>query len=303
MALLNDILFGGQQAQPRPLGNSSNTPAAIRYNNPGAMYPGDVSRRFGSTGHEVIGGGHQIAVFPDPVSGAAAQFALLGQNYSGMTLADAVTKWSGGNNSPDYINAVAQRTGLDPNARLTPELLRDPNVAIPLARGMAGWEAGRDSPLNDDQWRTAHSWGMGGERPEALPNAPPGGNTQQAVAPPVQVPDSSNLPAPPAKGPIGQAVSAFVRSAAGDMFGSLSGGSGGGTPAGGNTGSDFIGNLFGGGNQQQAKGGIPPADAARAAAANLTAGEEGVQIGAPQIKPLDMERLRMVMQQRGMLGT
>ena len=61
-------------------------PASIRYNNPGAQYPGPSARRFGSVGTEIIGGGHKIAVFDDPVKGAAAQFDLLNRGYAGMTL-------------------------------------------------------------------------------------------------------------------------------------------------------------------------------------------------------------------------
>lgn len=132
-------------------------PASIRYANPAAMYPGPIATRFGSTGYEIIGGGHKIAVFPDPVSGAAAQFALLDSGgYRDKTLADAITRWSGGNSSPGYIAAVASRAGLSPDTRITADMLRDPKVAIPLARAMAGWEAGRPSPLSDDDWKAAH---------------------------------------------------------------------------------------------------------------------------------------------------
>ena len=51
----------------------ASTPASICYNNPGAMYPGPSATRFGSTGFEVIGGGHRIATFDNPVNGAAAE--------------------------------------------------------------------------------------------------------------------------------------------------------------------------------------------------------------------------------------
>lgn len=163
-------------------------PASIRFNNPGAMYPGPVSRRFGSTGHEIIGGDHKIAVFPDAVSGAAAQFALLDSGgYSGMPLADAIKKWSGGNSSAAYAAEIARRAGVDPSARLTSEMLRNPEIAVPLARAMAGWEAGRGSPLTDEDWRAAHGRAFG-----ATPGPTP------AAAPPMAAPDDASAPWKPA---------------------------------------------------------------------------------------------------------
>ena len=65
-------------------------PASLRYNNPGAQYPGPSARRFGSVGTETIGGGHKIAVFDDPVNGAAAQFDLLLRSYAGLPSSPAL---------------------------------------------------------------------------------------------------------------------------------------------------------------------------------------------------------------------
>lgn len=49
-------------------------PAAIRANNPGAMWPGPSAARFGSTGYEALsdGQGNRIAKFDTPEAGAAA---------------------------------------------------------------------------------------------------------------------------------------------------------------------------------------------------------------------------------------
>lgn len=129
------------------------------------MYPGPSAQRFGSTGTYVIGGGHKIAAFPDAVSGAAAQFDLLNRRYTGRSLADAITTWSGGNSSPAYIQRVAAETGIDPRTPLTPEMLANPAIAVPLARAMSGVEAGRPYPLSQDQWMAAHRMSLGGPRP------------------------------------------------------------------------------------------------------------------------------------------
>lgn len=147
------------------------SPASIRFFNPGAMYPGPSASNYGSTGYEVIGGGHKIAKFPDAESGAAAHFDLLSRRYSGMPLDQAITKWSGGNSSPAYVQHIAKATALAPNAVLTPELLRDPQKAVALAKAMAQWEAGQAYPLDDAGWSRAHARATGGA--PAVPGLPP----------------------------------------------------------------------------------------------------------------------------------
>ena len=164
---------------------SARDPASIRYFNPGAMYPGPSARKFGAVGTEIIGGGHKIAVFPDPESGAAAQFDLLDRSYTGMTLRDAIRKWSGGNSSDTYAAFVSRATGLSPDTVLTREMIRDPMIAVPLAKAMARVEAGRDYPIGDDAWMRAHARAFGGVAPmttasvapapsQAAPSATPG---------------------------------------------------------------------------------------------------------------------------------
>jgi hypothetical protein len=140
-------------------------PAAIRYNNPGGMYPGPSATRYGSTGYSVIGGGHKIAQFDDPVKGAAAQFDLLDRSYAGMTIGQAVQKWSGGNNSAAYAQHLSKATGIPLDAPLTKEMLRDPTFAIPFAKASAQWETGQPFPMNDDQWKQAHSMAFGEQSP------------------------------------------------------------------------------------------------------------------------------------------
>lgn len=148
-------------------------PASIRYNNPGAQYPGPSARKFGSTRTEIIGGGHKIAVFDDPVNGAAAQFDLLDRAYAGLTLQDAIRKWSGGNSSAAYAARLSKATGIPMNGVLTPAMLRDQAVAIPLARTSADWETGGRYPMTDQQWQAAHALAFGGAAPQASSSAPP----------------------------------------------------------------------------------------------------------------------------------
>lgn len=142
-------------AQPSIGQAGGNEPASIRYNNPGAQYPGPSANTFGSTGTQTIGGGHKIATFASPEEGAAAQFDLLNRNYTGRTVADAVTKWSGGNNVPAYLASV-EKAGIPRNTVITPEFLRSPQ-GIQFAQAMAQHEAGRPYPMTPQQWQAAQS--------------------------------------------------------------------------------------------------------------------------------------------------
>lgn len=138
-------------------------PASIRTNNPGAMYPGPSAKKFGSTGFEVLndGKGNKIAVFPDKVAGAAAQFDLLRQSYTGKTLRAAITRWSGGNDVETYLGVIARDTGLSADDPLTPAMLADASKAIPIAKAMAWQEAGKVYPLSDAEWSAAFKLSLG----------------------------------------------------------------------------------------------------------------------------------------------
>ncbi|WP_127089057.1 hypothetical protein [Aquabacter cavernae] len=129
-------------------------PASIRNNNPGAQWPGQSAKRFGSTEFETLndGQGNRIARFETPEQGAAAQFDLLSRRYAGMPLNDAIRKWSGGNSPDAYTASVARSMGMQPTDLLSADLLSDPARAVPFAKAMARVEAGRDFPMSDEQW-------------------------------------------------------------------------------------------------------------------------------------------------------
>lgn len=136
-------------------------PASIRTNNPGAQWYGPSAQAYGAIGSIPLPGGNNAAQFPDPVSGAAAQFALLGKSYANMPLSAAIDKWSGGNSSPAYAAFLAKQTGLSPDTVLTPQLLQGPR-GLALAKAQAHWEAGKPYPMSDAQWQQAQSRAFGG---------------------------------------------------------------------------------------------------------------------------------------------
>lgn len=171
-------------------------PASIRTNNPGAQWYGPVAKQYGASGSESLPGGNNAAIFDDPVNGAAAQFALLQKNYTGMPLSGAISKWSGGNSSPGYTAFIQKQTGLASDTVLTPDLLAGPQ-GVALAKAQAHWEAGREYPLSDDQWRDAQARALGGAAPASS------GPGQPSTAPAAAASPQSPAAAPGSPAPAG----------------------------------------------------------------------------------------------------
>jgi len=144
------------EARPSNLGKPG--PASIRYNNPGAMWPGPSSRKYNALGKKDLqdGQGNKIAIFWDTISGGAALFDLLDRIYTNMTVAAAIQKWSGGNSVASYLSVLQQRGGIQPDEMITHDKLRNPEWAIRFAKAMAWHEAGREYPMSDEQWLWAH---------------------------------------------------------------------------------------------------------------------------------------------------
>jgi hypothetical protein len=183
-------------------------PASIRYYNPGGQYPGPVSARHGSQRHEIIGGGHKIAVFPDAESGGAAQFDLLASNYAGMPLSALVQKWSGGNSSPAYTAHLAKSLGVSPDTVITREMLADPAKGIPFAKAAAQWEAGRPYPMTDEQWAAAHGRVFGAP---TTPQKPAEGPVVAEAPTPTPTPGTAPAASPGVSKPIGDVIADLFR--------------------------------------------------------------------------------------------
>lgn len=132
-------------------------PATIRTNNPGAMWPGPSSKKFGSTKFETLRDSNKIAIFGDPVNGAAAQFDLLNRSYTGLTLAAAMKKWTGNNSPEAELRLALKEIDATPDTVLTRDFLQNPLTAISFAKGMAENETGKPFPLSDDEWMKAHT--------------------------------------------------------------------------------------------------------------------------------------------------
>lgn len=143
------------------------TPASIRNNNPGAMYPGKSAKKFGSSSFETLvskDGKHKIATFPTSIHGAAAQFDLLHRDYCGKTIEKAITTWCGGYYAGTYLKVLEDRAGIKKTDVLTQEMVRDHAVAIPIAKAMAWQEAGQDYPMSEMEWLEGHAMAFGEEK-------------------------------------------------------------------------------------------------------------------------------------------
>lgn len=144
-------------------------PASIRFNNPGAMWGGNaITKKWGETSHVVLndglGQGNQIAVFPDKVHGACAQFDLwrTSKNYSNKPLATAIKTWSGGNSWQQYVSFLTSRVpGLTSTTIINDTFLSSPS-GIAFVKAQAWHEAGKVYPMTDDEWKQAQSMVFGG---------------------------------------------------------------------------------------------------------------------------------------------
>lgn len=184
----------------------ANVPASIRNNNPGAMQPGPSSQKFGSTAHQVLNWTdangikqtNTCATFDDPVQGAAAMFDLLAsKGYVGKTISQAIAKWCGGFWVSDYIKLLEAGGMVTRDTPLTRELLMNSDVAIPLAKSMALQEAGREFPLDTQDWLAAHALAFGGTIAPAAPAVATQANGTGAATP-VAAPPAASPGAPPA---------------------------------------------------------------------------------------------------------
>lgn len=130
-----------------------------RYNNPGAMYPGSVAKKYGSLSFGYLissNGKHKIAFFPTPEAGAAANIQLLKDGYSELNVGQAIKKWRGtdseGNPNPgsDFVPEGFKATdSID-------EIIYDQDRLTDFMKKMAKHEG--SNYLSDSQWTKAYEY-------------------------------------------------------------------------------------------------------------------------------------------------
>jgi hypothetical protein len=147
-------------------------PAAIQFKNPGAMWPGAIATKWGSTKWQYLadgtgqgggGKGNKIAIFDNWVDGIAAQMDLWrsGVRYRNKPLIEAIGTWSGGNNVPSYLTYLKARIpGLTNDTIMNDTFWRGP-MAIPFLKAQAGHEAGKPIPASQEDYIEAQRRVMG----------------------------------------------------------------------------------------------------------------------------------------------
>ena len=153
-----------------PTGSSGDksVPLTIRTNNPGAVKNASRSDKNamweGQTGFDEQG----HAVFESPEYGARAMAKnLKSQIDKGNTLTTLLKEYATGNQDA-YIKNVANKTGLDPNAKLT-----DANIRS-LMNAMVEHEAGVSSPFSKEVLDKGYELALGkpASTPTISPNSP-----------------------------------------------------------------------------------------------------------------------------------
>lgn len=145
--------------------------ASVRSRNPGAMWPGKIPTKWGSTRSEALadgtGQGNKIAYFDTFVQGICAQLDLwrTSPNYRNKRFEDAIAIWSGHNSVEQYIAYVLKRVpGMTRSTVMNDEFWSGP-MGLAFLKAQAGHEAGKPYPAPPEDWIKAQSIVMDGTVP------------------------------------------------------------------------------------------------------------------------------------------
>jgi hypothetical protein len=143
-------------------------PVSIRAKNPGAQWPGPISKKFGSTEWWPCGGNNKIAVFSTFEQGGAATLYLWANKYSDMPLSAAIYKWSGQNSSKAYADFLHKRVPeITLDTQITRALLNSP-TGVQFMIAQSQWEAGKVYPMTEAQWQKAQEIAFGAKAPKPV---------------------------------------------------------------------------------------------------------------------------------------
>jgi hypothetical protein len=126
-------------------------PVSIRCNNPGAINGAAWERRYpGYVDTVETTPGNKTTIFEAPEYGVAVWWELL-RRYKAAgadTLGGIINRYGGGQDYSAYIRFVTEKTGFTARKKVD---LDDDTVLLPFGKAMFHYEAGRASPLHDEQ--------------------------------------------------------------------------------------------------------------------------------------------------------
>lgn len=170
--------------------DAASGPVAIRMNNPGAVNGAAWEREYPGYVTEVeTTPGNRSTVFETPEHGVAVWYELMRRYRSSgaKTVADIIWKYGGGqsNYATTYLDDVVKRTGLSKDAEVL--LVGADPTLLKFAKAMFRHEAGRDTPLSDQQILYGFELARGHA---AGKPAPPATETPASPSPPVTTTES-----------------------------------------------------------------------------------------------------------------
>jgi putative peptidoglycan binding protein len=126
-------------------------PVSIRCNNPGAINGAAWEKRYpGYVDTVETTPGNKTTIFEAPEYGVAVWWELL-RRYAGVdatTVGEIIDKYGGGQDYSAYISFVARETGYSARKKVA---LDDDEVLLAFGKAMFHYEAGRATPLKDEQ--------------------------------------------------------------------------------------------------------------------------------------------------------
>lgn len=151
-------------------------PASIQFKNPGAMWPGAIATKWGSTKWQYLsdgtgqgggGKGNKIAIFDSWVQGICAQLDMwrTSPHYKNQRFSVAINIWCGGNHTAEYIAHVKARIpGMNENTVMNDAFWMSSN-GLRFLQVQAAHEAGRVIPAPATDWATAQQRVMAEKAP------------------------------------------------------------------------------------------------------------------------------------------
>ena len=155
------LVLGGFYAKP----DDKSLPVSIRSNNPGAVNGAAWERSMPGYVTEIkYDGKNNTTIFETPEYGVAVWYELMRRYHAAgaRTVEGIIRKYGGGQDYSGYLDVVVGWTGFGRNKAID---LNDLDTLLIFAKAMFRYEAGRPTPVHDDQIMYGFHLAMGKKEP------------------------------------------------------------------------------------------------------------------------------------------